>query len=162
MLTDIELTSNNVKLLSEMLKSYCSGSSSSNDLELIKELYNTVKQLEPKVKTMLSLEIPENEDTVSKYFNCDYVWLIYFDCNTISKTYQYVIVCVFTVKIKKKFIYTIFNHYQLLVITFELTIKIHKHYLTIFYYHCLVILQQSNVYFYFYANNNIFHMKTCI
>lgn len=64
MLADIEITSNNVKLLSEMLKSYCG---SSNDLELIKELYDTVKQLEPKVQTMLSLEIPENEDTVSKY-----------------------------------------------------------------------------------------------
>jgi len=67
MLSDIEVTSNNVKLLSEMLKSYCEGSGSLNDLELIKELYNTVKQLEPKVQTMLSLEIPENEDTVSKY-----------------------------------------------------------------------------------------------
>lgn len=67
MLADIEITSNNVKLLSEMLKSYCDGSGSLNDLELIKELYTTVKQLEPKVQTMLSLEIPENEDTVSKY-----------------------------------------------------------------------------------------------
>lgn len=65
-LNDIEITSNNVKLLSEMLNSYCNGPGSCNDLELIKELYNTVKQLEPKVQ-MLSLEIPENEDTVSKY-----------------------------------------------------------------------------------------------
>jgi len=82
-LADIELTSNNVKLLSEMLKSYGSGSGSSNDLELIKELYDTVKQLEPKVQTMLSLEIPENEDTVSKYVSCDFIWLI-FDRYTIS------------------------------------------------------------------------------
>jgi len=67
MLADIEITSNNVKLLSEMLKSYCDDSGSLNDLELIKELYTTVKQMEPKVQTMLSLEIPENEDTVSKY-----------------------------------------------------------------------------------------------
>ncbi|VVC33641.1 Hypothetical protein CINCED_3A021531 [Cinara cedri] len=69
MLTDIEITSNNVKLLSEMLKSYCG---SSNDLELIKELYNTVKQLEPKVQAMLSLEIPENEDTVRKIIKLNY------------------------------------------------------------------------------------------
>lgn len=68
MLADIEITSNNVKLLSEMLRSYCDGTGSSNDLELIKELFNTVKQLEPKVQTMLALEIPEDEDTVSKYF----------------------------------------------------------------------------------------------
>lgn len=66
-LTDIEVTSNNVKLLSEMLQSYCDGNSLPHDLELIKELYNTVKQLEPKIKKMLSLEIPDNEDTVSKY-----------------------------------------------------------------------------------------------
>lgn len=66
-----------------MLKSYGSGSGSSNDLELIKELYDTVKQLEPKVQTMLSLEIPENEDTVSKYVSCDFIWLI-FDRYTIS------------------------------------------------------------------------------
>lgn len=66
MLADIEIISNNVKLLSEMLKSYCDGAGSSSDLELIKELYNTVKQLEPKMQSMLSLEIPENEDTVSK------------------------------------------------------------------------------------------------
>lgn len=66
-MADIEITSNNVKLLSEMLKSYCDGSGSSNDLELIKELFQTVKQLEPKVQTMLSQEIPENEDTVSEY-----------------------------------------------------------------------------------------------
>jgi len=78
MLADIEITSNNVKLLTEMLKSYCDGSGSSNDLELIKELYNTVKQLEPKIQTMLSLEIPENEDTVSKYIiYCDFVLLIF-------------------------------------------------------------------------------------
>lgn len=75
MLADIEITSNNVKLLSEMLKSYGGGSGSSNDLELIKELYDTVKQLEPKVQTMLSLEIPENEDTVSKYVSCDFMIL---------------------------------------------------------------------------------------
>lgn len=67
MMTDVEITSNNVKLLSEMLKSYCDGTGSSNDLELIKELWHTVKHMEPKVKIMLSLEIPENEDTVSKY-----------------------------------------------------------------------------------------------
>lgn len=85
MLADIEVTSNNVKLLSEMLKSYCDGSGSLNDLELIKELYNTVKELEPKVQTMLSLEIPENEDTVSKYLYCDFAWLI-FDSNTILTT----------------------------------------------------------------------------
>lgn len=66
MLADIEIISNNVKLLSEMLKSYCDGTSSPNDLDLIKELYNTVKQLEPKLQTMLSVEIPDNEDTVSK------------------------------------------------------------------------------------------------
>jgi len=75
MLADIEITSNNVKLLSEMLKSYCDGSGSLNDLELIKELYTTVKQLEPKVQTMLSLEIPENEDTVSKYLNYGMVFV---------------------------------------------------------------------------------------
>lgn len=68
MLTDIEITSNNVKLLSEMLKSYCNGTSSSNDLDLIKELYNTVKQLEPKLQSMLSIEMPKNEDIVSKYY----------------------------------------------------------------------------------------------
>lgn len=67
MLADIEVISNNVKLLSEMLKSYCDGTGSSNDLELIKELYNTVKRLEPKIQTMLIQEIPENEDTVRKY-----------------------------------------------------------------------------------------------
>lgn len=67
MMADIEITSNNVKLLSEMLKSYCNGNGSSNDLELIKELFQTVKELEPKVQTMLSQEIPENEDTVSEY-----------------------------------------------------------------------------------------------
>lgn len=67
LLADIEVTSNNVKLLSEMLKSYCDGTGSSNDLELIKELYTTVKRMEPKIKTMLSQDIPENEDTVSKY-----------------------------------------------------------------------------------------------
>ncbi|XP_008183807.1 ADP-ribosylation factor-binding protein GGA1 isoform X2 [Acyrthosiphon pisum] len=72
MLADIEITSNNVKLLSEMLKSYCDGSGSLNDLELIKELYTTVKQLEPKVQTMLSLEIPENEDTVRKIIKLNY------------------------------------------------------------------------------------------
>lgn len=72
MLADIEITSNNVKLLSEMLKSYCDGSGSLNDLELIKELYNTVKQLEPKIQTMLSLEIPENEDTVRKIIKLNY------------------------------------------------------------------------------------------
>ncbi|XP_015379468.1 PREDICTED: ADP-ribosylation factor-binding protein GGA1 isoform X2 [Diuraphis noxia] len=72
MLVDIEITSNNVKLLSEMLKSYCDGSGSLNDLELIKELYTTVKQLEPKVQTMLSLEIPENEDTVRKIIKLNY------------------------------------------------------------------------------------------
>lgn len=69
MLADVEIISNNVKLLSEMLKSYCDGTGSPSDLELIKELYNTVKQLEPKMQSMLSLEIPENEDTVSKYSN---------------------------------------------------------------------------------------------
>lgn len=67
MMADIEITSNNVKLLSEMLKTYCDGTGSLNDLELIKELCNTVKKLEPKVQMMLSLEIPESEDTVSKY-----------------------------------------------------------------------------------------------
>lgn len=67
MLTVIEVTSNNVKLLSEMLKSYCDGTGSSNDLELIKELCSTVKGLKPKIQTMLSKEVPENEDTVSKY-----------------------------------------------------------------------------------------------
>ncbi|KAL4150021.1 hypothetical protein QTP88_003869 [Uroleucon formosanum] len=72
MLADIEITSNNVKLLSEMLKSYCDGSGSLNDLELIKELYTTIKQLEPKVQTMLSLEIPENEDTVRKIIKLNY------------------------------------------------------------------------------------------
>lgn len=77
MLADIEITSNNVKLLSEMLKSYCNGPGSSSDLELIKELYNTVKQLEPKVQIMLSLEIPENEDTVSKYPIIDLIILYY-------------------------------------------------------------------------------------
>jgi len=66
MIADIEIASNNVKLLSEMLKSYCNGAGSLNDLELIKELCHTVKQFEPKIQTMLSLEIPENEDTVSK------------------------------------------------------------------------------------------------
>lgn len=66
MIADIEIASNNVKLLSEMLKSYCDGAGSSNDLELIKELHDTVKQFEPKIQTMLSLEIPENENTVSK------------------------------------------------------------------------------------------------
>lgn len=87
MLADIEITSNNVKLLSEMLKSYCDGSGSLNDLELIKELYTTIKQLEPKVQTMLSLEIPENEDTVSKYLYC-LVWcFLMFDSNTKSITY---------------------------------------------------------------------------
>jgi ADP-ribosylation factor-binding protein GGA len=67
MLADIEVISNNVKLLSEMLKSYCDGTGSSNDLELIRELYNTVKRLEPKIQTMLTQEIPEDEDTVRKY-----------------------------------------------------------------------------------------------
>uniref|UniRef100_A0A2H8TPW3 ADP-ribosylation factor-binding protein GGA1 n=1 Tax=Melanaphis sacchari TaxID=742174 RepID=A0A2H8TPW3_9HEMI len=85
MLADIEITSNNVKLLSEMLKSYCDGSSSSNDLELIKELYDTVKQLEPKVKTMLSLEIPENEDTVRKIIKLNY------EVNETLKTYNEVL-----------------------------------------------------------------------
>lgn len=66
MLADIEIASNNVKLLSEMLKTYCEGNDSYNDLELIKELFNTVKQLEPKIQTMLSLEIPESEETVRK------------------------------------------------------------------------------------------------
>lgn len=67
MLADIEIASNNVKLLSEMLKTYCDGNDSHNDLELIKELFNTVKQLEPKIQTMLSLEVPESEETVRKY-----------------------------------------------------------------------------------------------
>lgn len=85
MLADIEITSNNVKLLSEMLKSYGSGSGSSNDLELIKELYDTVKQLEPKVQTMLSLEIPENEDTVRKIIKLNY------EVNETLKTYNEVL-----------------------------------------------------------------------
>jgi len=97
MLADIEITSNNVKLLSEMLKSYCDGSGSLNDLELIKELYNTVKQLEPKVQTMLSLEIPENEDTVRKYIYCDFVWLIFDSKQRQELTY------------KKMFVNSIFN-----------------------------------------------------
>lgn len=67
MMADIEIASNNVKLLSEMLKSYYNGDSSPHDLELIKELHNTVTQLNPKIQSMLSLEIPENEDTVSKW-----------------------------------------------------------------------------------------------
>uniref|UniRef100_A0A2S2NAK1 ADP-ribosylation factor-binding protein GGA1 n=1 Tax=Schizaphis graminum TaxID=13262 RepID=A0A2S2NAK1_SCHGA len=82
MLADIEITSNNVKLLSEMLKSYCDGSGSPNDLELIKELYDTVKQLEPKVQTMLSLDIPENEDTVRKIIKLNY------EVNETLKTYN--------------------------------------------------------------------------
>jgi len=82
MMTDIEITSNNVKLLSEMLKSYCDGTGSSNDLELIKELYNTVKQLKPKVQTMLSLEIPENEDTVSTY-HMTFIDLLILFCDTV-------------------------------------------------------------------------------
>ncbi|CAH1716145.1 ADP-ribosylation factor-binding protein GGA1 isoform X1 [Aphis gossypii] len=85
MLADIEITSNNVKLLSEMLKSYGGGSGSSNDLELIKELYDTVKQLEPKVQTMLSLEIPENEDTVRKIIKLNY------EINETLKTYNEVL-----------------------------------------------------------------------
>ncbi|XP_026810979.1 ADP-ribosylation factor-binding protein GGA1 isoform X2 [Rhopalosiphum maidis] len=85
MLADIEITSNNVKLLSEMLKSYCGGSGSPNDLELIKELYDTVKQLEPKVQTMLSLEIPENEDTVRKIIKLNY------EVNETLKTYNEVL-----------------------------------------------------------------------
>ncbi|XP_022176039.1 ADP-ribosylation factor-binding protein GGA1 isoform X2 [Myzus persicae] len=85
MLADIEVTSNNVKLLSEMLKSYCDGSGSLNDLELIKELYNTVKELEPKVQTMLSLEIPENEDTVRKIIKLNY------EVNETLKTYNEVL-----------------------------------------------------------------------
>ncbi|KAL5234278.1 hypothetical protein ACI65C_001688 [Semiaphis heraclei] len=85
MLADIEITSNNVKLLSEMLKSYCDGSGSLNDLELIKELYNTVKQLEPKIQTMLSLEIPENEDTVRKIIKLN------FEVNETLKIYNEVL-----------------------------------------------------------------------
>lgn len=85
MMTDIEITSNNVKLLSEMLKTYCDGTGSSNDLELIKELYNTVKQLKPKVQTMLSLEIPENEDTVRKIIKLNY------EINETLKTYNEVL-----------------------------------------------------------------------
>ncbi|XP_025417614.1 ADP-ribosylation factor-binding protein GGA1 isoform X2 [Sipha flava] len=85
MLADIEVISNNVKLLSEMLKSYCDGTGSSNDLELIRELYNTVKRLEPKIQTMLTQEIPEDEDTVRKIIKLN------FEVNETLKTYNQVL-----------------------------------------------------------------------
>ncbi|XP_050436766.1 ADP-ribosylation factor-binding protein GGA1 isoform X2 [Adelges cooleyi] len=72
MMIDIEIASNNVKLLSEMLKSYQLESSSSYDLELINELHNTIKQWEPKVQSMLSLEIPENENIVKNIIQLNY------------------------------------------------------------------------------------------
>ncbi|XP_050534158.1 ADP-ribosylation factor-binding protein GGA1 isoform X2 [Daktulosphaira vitifoliae] len=88
MITDIDVASNSVKLLSEMLKSYNKESSSPHDLELIKELYTEVKKLEPSIKMILAIEIPDNEIIVRNIIHLSYeineILNIYID--TIEKS----------------------------------------------------------------------------
>lgn len=56
---------NNVRLLNEMLDSYRPGQSSSDELDLIKELHQSCERLRPNVYR-LAAETQQNEDMLSK------------------------------------------------------------------------------------------------
>ncbi|XP_018330161.1 ADP-ribosylation factor-binding protein GGA1 isoform X2 [Agrilus planipennis] len=64
-ITELESVYNNVKLLTEMLDSYRPGISSSDDLELIKELYQSCQRLRSNIFKLAS-ESQNNEEILSK------------------------------------------------------------------------------------------------
>ncbi|KAK0163104.1 hypothetical protein PV327_006813 [Microctonus hyperodae] len=65
---ELESAHNNIKLLSEMLDSYNSNQTNSEDVELIKELYQTCERFKP---TLLRLadETQDNEDILGQVLN---------------------------------------------------------------------------------------------
>lgn len=62
---ELEAVHNNIRLLNEMLDSYRPGYSSTDELDLIKELYQSCERLRPNVYR-LAAETQQNEDMLSK------------------------------------------------------------------------------------------------
>lgn len=63
---ELESVHNNAKLLSEMLDSYNYNETSTEDLELMKELYQACERLKP-IVLRLANETQDNEGMLSKY-----------------------------------------------------------------------------------------------
>ena len=64
---ELESVHNNAKLLSEMLDSYNCNETSTEDLELMKELYQACERLKPTV-LRLANETQDNVGMLGKYF----------------------------------------------------------------------------------------------
>lgn len=64
---ELESVQNNVKLLSEMLDSYDPGKSSTEDVELMKELHDSCERLKPTI-IRLATESQDNDEMIGKLF----------------------------------------------------------------------------------------------
>lgn len=65
---ELESVHNNAKLLSEMLDSYNCNETSTEDLELMKELYQACERLKPTVVRLANETYQDNEGMLGKYF----------------------------------------------------------------------------------------------
>lgn len=97
---ELESVHNNAKLLSEMLDSYNCNETSTEDLELMKELYQACERLKP-IVLRLANETQDNEGMLGQYF---IIKIYIMNIN---------ILCVIKLHIKK-FIYTFVSMSQVM------------------------------------------------